>query len=401
MNTALPLRDRRVPGLTPALLLLSACLALTCGASAKAGAGGKPASSTVTVTLSEWKVLIAPAKVPPGRVTFEVSNAGTIPHGFEVEGAGLERSTPQIQPGATATFTLDLRAGRYEAYCPIGKGSHRMLGMLSHLAVGRAKPAPAGPATYDEAAERKEREEHGASTGQGEHEMGGMSGDVAGGPRMMQVTGGGPVIQILPGPFPFADSAMAIINSRPPDQQADLAHKAKMGPYSNNVASISGDISLVAIDRGASGDSVSGVAEFIAQDGARWKVVMDRVQTKDIPFNPRFGGVIMGLFYHGASGVHTPLVPTIQSSLALWAFAHLYRNDQLVTDGAMVHVMLLSRTRRTSDWALDCWDCSDRPVEELQLQVTPASGEPAFDAPGGFLFVNWEHSSGLPSSLER
>jgi len=126
---------------------------------------------------------------------------------------------------------------------------------------------------------------------------------------------------------------------------------------------------------------------------------MDRVQTKDIPFNPRFGGVIMGLFYHGASGVHTPLVPTIQSSVALWAFAHLYKNDQLVTDGAMVHVMLLSRTRRPSDWALDCWDCAGRPVEELQLQVTSAPNTPAFEAPGGFLFVNWEKSTGKVEAL--
>jgi hypothetical protein len=124
---------------------------------------------------------------------------------------------------------------------------------------------------------------------------------------------------------------------------------------------------------------------------------MDRVQTKDIPFNPRFGGVIMGLYYHGASGVHTPLVPTIQSALALWAYAHVYRNDSLVTDTAMVHVMLLSRTRRDSDFALQCWDCSKNPVEELQLQVTPSPGQPPFDAPGGFLFVNWERSRAKPA----
>jgi len=32
-------------------------------------------------------------------------------------------------------------------------------------------------------------------------------------------------------------------------------------------------------------------------------------------------------------------------------------------------------------------------IEELQLQILPGPGEPKFDAPGGFLFVNWEKSS--------
>jgi len=212
----------------------------------------------------------------------------------------------------------------------------------------------------------------------------------------VRVTGGGPVIQILPGPFPYADSAAAVIAQRPDDQRDDLTHKAHMGPYSNNVARVDGAIELVAIDRGASGDSVSGVATFTTQDGARWKVAMDRVQTRDIPDNPRFGGVIMGLYYHGASGVHTPLVPTIQSQVALWAYAHVWRDDQLVTDGALVHVMLLSRTRRDGDYALACWDCSRNPVEELQLQVTAPPGTPPFQSPGGFLFVNWEKSAEQP-----
>jgi hypothetical protein len=246
-------------------------------------------------------------------------------------------------------------------------------------------------------------DEHGEKYEEPGHDMSHMMehGDgAAAGPKMIELVGGGPVVQILPGPFPFADSAMAVIHNRPSDQQAELTKKAHLGPYSNNVARIAGNISLVAIDRGASGDSVSGVAEFTAEDGAQWKVVMDRVQTKDIPFNPRFGGVIMGLFYHGASGVHTPLVPTIQSTLALWAYAHLYKNGTLVTDDAMVHVMLVSRTRRTTDWALDCWDCSERPIEELQLQITSAPNTPAFSSPGGFLFVNWEKSTGKPVAIE-
>ena len=400
-------------GFTRLLSVLYVALASPSLASETSPTALKAPLTTVRVNLSEWKVALTPNKVPAGLVILEVSNTGSIPHAFEVEGHGVEQSTPQIKPGASATLKLNLGAGKYEVYCPVGKGSHKMLGMNSHLTVGSARPAAttikpaiaaAKPEKHKETetypAGHEEAADHEMAMG---HEMAmkhdGDDDDHAGAAKSMKVSGGGPVIEILPGPFPFSDSAAAVIRNRPPDQQADLNHKAQLGPYSNNVASISGDISLIAIDRGASGDSVSGVAQITAQDGARWKVVMDRVQTRDIPFNPRFGGVIMGLFYHGASGVHTPLVPTIQSSLALWAYAHLYKNDQLVTDNAMVHVMLLSRTRRTSDWALDCWDCSDRPVEELQLQVTPAPNSPPFDAPGGFLFVNWEKSIGQRASL--
>ena len=50
-------------------------------------------------------------------------------------------------------------------------------------------------------------------------------------------------------------------------------------------------------------------------------------------------------------------------------------------------------TSRDGDFALACWDCSKNRIEELQLQITAAPGEPKFDAPGGFLFVNWERSS--------
>jgi hypothetical protein len=318
----------------------------------------------VTVRLSEWKVEASAARTDAGPIAFAVTNAGTIPHSFEVEGRGLERRTRLLQPGQSDTLQLTLRAGRYELIFPGGDDWPKHLGMLARLEVGASAPAPTPD--YDE--------------------------EAPAGPRGLDVIGGGPVVQILPGPFPFADSAAQVIAARPADQQADLHHKAERGPYSNSTALISGAIRLAAFDLGGERDSVAGTADFTTQDGARWRLVVDRVQTQDIPFNPRFGGVIMGLYYHGASGLHTPLVPTIKSTVALWAFAHLYKNDVLVTDTAMVHVMLLSRTRTGRDFHVACWDCSRNPVEELQLQVTPAPGTPAFDAPGGFLFVNWERS---------
>src|SRR5204863_171439 len=220
-------------------------------------------ASTVNVKLSEWNVVLSQASVAAGPVTFVITNAGSIPHGLEVEGQGIEQEIETIQPGASDTLTPTLK------------------------------------------------------------------------------------------------------------------------PW----------------DKGAVRDSGDRVAEFAAQDGARWKLVMDRVQTKDVPHHPRFGGVIMGLYYHGVAQVHTPLVPTINSAVALWAFGHLYKNGALVTDNAMVHVMLLSRTRRDGDFALACWDCAKNKIEELQLQILPGPCEPKFDAPGGFLCVNWEKSiSAKPAS---
>lgn len=306
--------------------------------------------AAVSVTLSEWKVELSARTISAGAVTFTVANVGSIPHAVEVEGQGIEQETTVIQPGASATLTLTLKPGKYEIYCPVGNDSHKKLGMETELSVAPAASVQA-----------------------------------------IRVTGGGPVIQILPGPFPFPDSAAPIL-AQFGDEREGLESQVKNGPYSNNVTRIGGTFTFSAWDKGATRDSVVGLAEFVTQDGARWKLVLDRVQTKDVPHHPRFGGVILGLYYHGNTAVHTPLVPTINSAVALWAFGHLYKNGALVTDNAMVHVMLLSRTRRAGDFALACWDCSKNKIDELQLQILPGPGEPKFDAPGGFLFVNWEQS---------
>ncbi|HEX2611769.1 MAG TPA: hypothetical protein VHK68_12220 [Gemmatimonadales bacterium] len=327
-------------------------------------------TGAVTATLTEWKIQLSSDTVTGGPVKFSVVNSGSIPHQFEVEGEGIEQRTGLIQPGESATLSLSLKAGSYEIYCPVGEDSHKKLGMDTHLQVVAS----------------------GAPASSGDHMQMSPAASTPLKGQSISVTGGGPVIQILPGPFPFPDSVAPVLPAFGAER-AMLESQEQNGPYSNNVAPIAGTFSFSAWDRGATGDSISGVAEFTTQDQARWKLVLDRVQTKDVPHHPRFGGVIMGLYYHGNTTVHTPLVPTINSAVALWAFGHLYRNGTLVTDDAPVHVMLLSRTRRKGDFALDCWDCSKNKIEEVQLQVTPAPGLPKIEAPGGFLFVNWEKST--------
>ena len=348
----------------------------------------------IAVRLSEWKVELSSTSIAAGQVRFVITNGGSIPHAFEIEGKGLEKEIEMIQPGVTDTLALTLKAGNYEVYCPVGQDSHKKLGMDSHLVItagsGAAAKADKAEATdeYAKPSSMSMSDDHGMA-------MSPDHGMTMGNVKAISVQGGGAVIQILPGPFPFPDSAAPILKAFG-DEREGLESQVKNGPYSNNVTTISGTFVINAWDLGAVKDSVDGDANFVTSDGAKWHLKLDRVQTHDVVHHPRFGGVIMGLYYHGITQVHTPLVPTINSTVALWAFGHLYRNDQLVTDNAQVHVMLLSRTRRPGDWALSCWDCSKQPIEELQLQILPGANEPKFDAPGGFLFVNWEKSTSKP-----
>ena len=143
--------------------------------------------------------------------------------------------------------------------------------------------------------------------------------------------------------------------------------------------------------------------EFRASVGAQWPFLSDAGRTvqKDLDIQERQpqgnkkqtnGGVILGLHFHGNTAVHAPLVP-INSGVALRTCGQLYKNRALVTDNALVHVMLLSGTRRDRGLVLACWECSRKKIGELRLRILPGLGESRFDAPDGFLFVNWEESS--------
>src|SRR4051812_24595042 len=204
--------------------------------------GGEPAQ--VTATLSEWKIELSEKTVAAGAVSFTATNSGSIPHALEVEGPGLEKETALIQPGSSATLRLTLTPGNYEVYCPVGVDSHKKLGMETHL-----KVVGSNGSRYSSSSDTK-------STGAG-----------AGGTKVqtIQVTGGGPVIQILPGPFPFADSAGPILKAFG-DEREGLESQAQNGPYSNNVAPIAGTFSFSAWDKGATRDSIDGVAGFTTQD---------------------------------------------------------------------------------------------------------------------------------------
>ena len=113
------------------------------GSSGSSGGTGTESSSsssgggqTLTVTADpggaiSWDKSELSAKA--GKVTLKIVNQSDIPHAVEVEGNGVEEETKTLTKG-TASVTVDLKAGKYEFYCPVD--GHRQAGMEGTLTVG-------------------------------------------------------------------------------------------------------------------------------------------------------------------------------------------------------------------------------------------------------------------------
>ncbi|MHB0934955.1 MAG: cupredoxin domain-containing protein [Armatimonadota bacterium] len=89
-------------------------------------AGTEEQVTTVDVGLTEFAIALDPDNALAGDVVFNVRNNGDVVHAFEVEGQGIEQSTPRLQPGETATLRIaNMQPGTYEVYCPVGNHAER------------------------------------------------------------------------------------------------------------------------------------------------------------------------------------------------------------------------------------------------------------------------------------
>jgi uncharacterized cupredoxin-like copper-binding protein len=88
------------------------------------------AAQTVQVTETEFKIALAGYKAKAGKFTFDVKNAGKIPHDLTIKGGP---KTKLIQPGATAQLVATLKPGRYHLYCSVP--GHEQAGMKVDIAV--------------------------------------------------------------------------------------------------------------------------------------------------------------------------------------------------------------------------------------------------------------------------
>ena len=97
--------------------------------------GGGGGASKVKVTADpggalKWDTTELSAKA--GKVTITMDNPSSVPHAVEVEGNGVEEETKTLTDGS-ASVTVDLKAGKYEFYCPVD--GHKQAGMEGTLTV--------------------------------------------------------------------------------------------------------------------------------------------------------------------------------------------------------------------------------------------------------------------------
>lgn len=146
------------PRSLPLLTTLAACLLLAAGCgddsndegggdSSSGGGtayGGKKKESGGGSASKQLKLTADPGgalkfdkttlETKPGKVTLVLDNPSSVPHAIEVEGEGLEEEGKTVGKGGVSKVTVDLKAGEYEYYCPVG--NHKDAGMEGSLTVG-------------------------------------------------------------------------------------------------------------------------------------------------------------------------------------------------------------------------------------------------------------------------
>jgi uncharacterized cupredoxin-like copper-binding protein len=91
-----------------------------------------PQASTVDVTETEFKIALASTELKAGKITFDVTNDGAIPHDLAI--VGVEQQTKLIPSKGSAKLAVTLKPGTYELYCTVP--GHKQAGMDLKVTVG-------------------------------------------------------------------------------------------------------------------------------------------------------------------------------------------------------------------------------------------------------------------------
>ena len=88
-------------------------------------------ATTVKVTETEFKIALPSTRLEAGRITFDVQNAGNIPHDLAIK--GMKEKTKLIPAGASDKLTVTLKPGTYQLWCTVT--GHEAAGMKLSITV--------------------------------------------------------------------------------------------------------------------------------------------------------------------------------------------------------------------------------------------------------------------------
>jgi plastocyanin len=100
------------------------------------GGGGGGAASKLTVTADPGGALKfdkSSLSAKAGKVTVTMDNPSSTPHALNIEGNGIEEKGTKTLTQGKASVTVNLKAGKYEFYCPVD--GHKAAGMEGTLTV--------------------------------------------------------------------------------------------------------------------------------------------------------------------------------------------------------------------------------------------------------------------------
>ncbi len=122
------------------LVIILVAISVTCGGSGDSSApisesqsGNNLNEGDITVEAQEFSFSLSASEAKAGEIIFVVQNNGTMVHDFSIRGNGVEETTSKIEPGESATLTVELEPGTYTYICTIP--GHEQLGMRGTFTV--------------------------------------------------------------------------------------------------------------------------------------------------------------------------------------------------------------------------------------------------------------------------
>lgn len=94
-------------------------------------AAPKPQATTVEALESEFKIALPSTNLKAGKITFDVTNDGKLPHDLAIK--GMSEKTKLIPAGGSDKLTVTLKPGTYELYCTVP--GHEEAGMKLNVTV--------------------------------------------------------------------------------------------------------------------------------------------------------------------------------------------------------------------------------------------------------------------------